>query len=137
MDMNEFNELSQNVVPVVIDARPFGQFSMVDIDEKGGIQVIIKNLLDAGLLNGNTLTCTGQTLEEQVKRLSPPVPDTTVIYNVSNPYKKTGGLRLLGGNLSPEKTAILKLAGVERGLKIMYLKEKRKYLMEKVNFWKH
>ena len=126
MDMNEFNDLSQNVVPVVIDARPFGKFSMVDIDEKGGIQVIIKNLLDAGLLNGNTLTCTGETLEEQVKRLAPPVPDTTVIYNVSNPYKKTGGLRLLGGNLSPEKTAILKLAGVERGLENNVFKGKAK-----------
>ena len=112
MDMKEFNDLSQNIVPVVIDARPFGKFSMVDIDEKGGIQVIIKNLLDAGLLNGNTLTCTGETLKEQVQRLAPPDPDNTVIYNVSNPYKKTGGLRLLGGNLSPEKTEEIKLDGL-------------------------
>ena len=59
MNMKEFNDLSQNIVPVVIDARPFGKYSMVDIDEKGGIQVIIKNLLDSGLLNGDTLTCTG------------------------------------------------------------------------------
>ncbi len=126
MDMKEFNELSQNVVPVVIDARPFGRFSMVDIDEKGGIQVIIKNLLDAGLLNGKTFTCTGETLEEQVKRLAPKDPDKEVIYNVSKPFKKTGGLRLLGGNLSPEKTAILKLAGVEGGLEKNIFKGKAK-----------
>ena len=75
MDMKEFNDLSQNIVPVVIDARPFGKYSMVDIDEKGGIQVIIKNLLDSGLLNGNTLTCTGETLNEQVLRLNPDNPD--------------------------------------------------------------
>tara|TARA_B100000212_G_scaffold290892_1_gene232465 strand:- start:235 stop:1104 length:870 start_codon:yes stop_codon:yes gene_type:complete len=89
---------------------------MVDIDNKGGIQVIIKNLLEAGLLNGETLTCTGETLVEQVERLSPPDPDGEVIYKIENPFKKTGGLRLLGGNLSPEFSAILKLAGVEGGL---------------------
>ena len=69
MNMKEFNDLSQNIVPVVIDARPFGKYSMVDIDEKGGIQVIIKNLLDSGLLNGDTLTCTGETLNKQVLEL--------------------------------------------------------------------
>ncbi len=116
MSMEEFNELSQKIVPVVIDARPFGKYSMVDIDDKGGIQVIIKNLFDAGLINGETLTCTGETLIEQLIRLNPKDPDQKVIYNVKSPFKKTGGLRLLGGNLSPEKTAILKLAGVERGL---------------------
>jgi len=86
------------------------------IDQKGGIQVIIWNLLDSGLLNGDTLTCTGETLNEQVLRLNPDSPDNEVIYHVKSPFKKTGGLRLLGGNLSPENTAILKLAGVERGL---------------------
>ena len=73
MAMEEFNHLSSNV-PVIIDARPFGKYSMVDID-KGGIQVIVKDLLDAGLLNGNTLTCTGETLQEQIDRLSPSKPD--------------------------------------------------------------
>jgi dihydroxy-acid dehydratase len=108
--------LSEKVIPVVVNARPFGKYSMVDIDNKGGIQVIIKNLLEAGLLNGKTLTCTGETLVEQVERLSPPDPDGEIIYKIENPFKKTGGLRLLGGNLSPEFSAILKLAGVEGGL---------------------
>ena len=116
MSPKEFNYLSEKVIPVVINARPFGKYSMVDIDNKGGIQVIIKNLLEAGLLNGETLTCTGETLVEQVERLSPPDPDGEVIYKIENPFKKTGGLRLLGGNLSPEFSAILKLAGVEGGL---------------------
>jgi dihydroxy-acid dehydratase len=116
MSAEEFNHLSQHVVPVLVDARPFGQYSMVDIDDKGGIQVIVKELLDAGLLNGETLTCTGETLAEQVARLDPPAPDGDVIYTVKNPYKPTGGLRVLGGNLSPEFSAVLKLAGVEGGL---------------------
>ncbi len=116
MSPEEFNYLSQHVVPVLVDARPFGNYSMVDIDEKGGVQVIVKELLEAGLLNGETLTCTGETLAQQVDRLDPPNPDGVVIYSVKDPYKQTGGLRVLGGNLSREYSAVLKLAGVEGGL---------------------
>ena len=116
MSFEEFNHLSKNVVPVLVDARPFGKYSMVEVDAKGGVQVFVKDLLDSGLLNGNTLTCTGETLEEQIKRISPKDPDGEVIYTVKKPFKETGGLRLLGGNLSPEYSSILKLAGVEGGL---------------------
>ena len=116
MSPDEFNHLSQHVVPVLTDARPYGQYSMVDIDQKGGIQVVVKTLMQAGLLNGETLTCTGETLAEQIDRLQTADPDGVVIYNVEKPYKPTGGLRVLGGNLSPEFSAVLKLAGVEGGL---------------------
>jgi dihydroxy-acid dehydratase len=112
----EFNHLSQYVVPVLTDARPYGKYSMVDIDRVGGVQVIVRELLEAGLLNGEVMTCTGETLAEQVKRLGARSADGTVIYPVAKPYKPTGGLRVLGGNLSPEFSAILKLAGVEGGL---------------------
>ncbi|MCH9669824.1 MAG: dihydroxy-acid dehydratase [Gammaproteobacteria bacterium] len=116
MSPEEFNFLSEHVVPVLTDARPYGNYSMVDIDDEGGIQVIVKALLDAGLLNGDCMTCTGETLAEQLERLNPPAPDGRVIYPVDAPYKPTGGLRMLGGNLSPEFSAVLKLAGVEGGL---------------------
>lgn len=116
MSPEEFNHLSQNVVPVLTDARPYGRYSMVDIDEKGGVQVIVKALLDAGLLYGDTLTCTGETLAEQITRLNTGDPDGVVVYPVEKPFKSTGGLRVLGGNLSPEFSAVLKLAGVEGGL---------------------
>lgn len=116
MTPEEFNHLSQHVVPVLTDARPYGQYSMVDIDNQGGVQVIVRELLDAGLLNGDVMTCTGETLAEQVARLDAKPVDGTVIYPVAEPYKPTGGLRVLGGNLSPEFSAILKLAGVETGL---------------------
>ena len=117
MTPEEFNHLSSNVVPVLTDARPYGVYSMVDIDRVGGVQVIVRELLEAGLLNGEVMTCTGRTLAEQLADLSTPSPDGQVIYPVNEPYKSTGGLRVLGGNLSPDFSAILKLAGVEGGLK--------------------
>lgn len=116
MTPEEFNHLSQHVVPVLTDARPYGKYSMVDIDSVGGVQAIVRELLEAGLLNGNVLTCTGETLAQQVQRLGAKKADGLVIYPVEKPYKPTGGLRVLGGNLSPEFSAILKLAGVEGGL---------------------
>jgi len=116
MSQDEFNALSHRV-PVLINARPFGFYSMVDIGAKGGLQVIVKQLLDAGYLEGGCLTCTGETLAEQVRRLAPPAPDGDVIHTVKAPFKKTGGLRLLRGNLAPEGGAILKVAGVEGGIK--------------------
>ena len=116
MTPEEFNHLSQHVVPVLTDARPYGKYSMVDIDAVGGVQVIVRELLEAGLLNGDVMTCTGETLSEQVKRLGAKSADGKVIYPVAKPYKPTGGLRVLGGNLSPDFSAILKLAGVEGGL---------------------
>ncbi len=63
--------------------RPIGLYSMVDVEDKGGIQVIVKELLDAGLLDGDTLTCTGETLSQQVARLSPARPDNDVIHPVA------------------------------------------------------
>lgn len=111
----EFNALSHKL-PVLINARPFGTYSMVDIEEKGGLPVIVKELLDGGYLDGNCMTCTGETLAEQIKRLNPPKPDGDVIHPVKKPFKKTGGLRLLSGNLAPKGGAILKLAGVETGM---------------------
>jgi len=116
MTPEEFNHLSQHVVPVLTDARPYGKYSMVDIDKAGGVQVIVRELMDAGLLNGDVLTCTGETLAKQVERLGATRADGKVVYPVEKPYKPTGGLRVLGGNLSPEFSAILKLAGVEGGL---------------------
>lgn len=111
----EFNDLSRKV-PVLVNARPFGKYSMVDIEEKGGLPTIVKELLDAGFLDGSTITCTGETLAEQIKRLNPPAPDGDVIWSVKKPFKPTGGLRMLQGNISPFGGAVIKVAGVERGL---------------------
>jgi dihydroxy-acid dehydratase len=115
LSQEDFNELARRL-PVLVNMRPFGDYSMVDVDAKGGLQVIVRELLEAGFLNGDVLTCTGETLAEQVRRLAPPPPDQDVIYPVEKPFKETGGHRLLRGNLAPEGGAILKVAGVEGGV---------------------
>jgi dihydroxy-acid dehydratase len=115
ISQDEFNRVSRSL-PVLVNARPFGRYSMVDIDAKGGLPVIVRELLTAGLLDGSCLTCTGETLAEQVARLDPPAPDGEVIHPLSAPYKPTGGLRLLRGNLAPDGGAVIKLAGVEGGM---------------------
>ena len=111
----DFNALARRV-PVLVDVRPFGRYFMVDIDAKGGLPVVVKELLDAGFLDGDCITCTGETLAEQVARLDPPQPDDDVVHPVARPYKGTGGLRLLHGNLAPGGGAVIKVAGVEGGL---------------------
>jgi dihydroxy-acid dehydratase len=110
-----FNALARRL-PVLVDAKPFGRHYMADIDARGGLPVIVKELLDAGFLEGDCITCTGETLAEQVRRLDPPTPDHGVIYSVGRPYKDTGGLRLLRGNLAPDGGAVLKVAGLEGGV---------------------
>jgi dihydroxy-acid dehydratase len=111
----EFNRVSRSL-PVLVNARPFGRYSMVDIDAKGGLPVIVAELLAAGLLDGDCVTCTGETLAGQVARLAPPAPDGEVIHPLAAPFKPTGGLRLLRGNLAPDGGAVIKLAGVEGGM---------------------
>jgi dihydroxy-acid dehydratase len=110
----QFNETSRRV-PVLVNARPFGRYSMVDIDRVGGLPVIVRELLDARLIDGTCLTCTGETLAEQTRRLGAPGPDGDVTHAVATPFKPTGGLRALSGNLSPEEVAVIKMAGVEGG----------------------
>jgi dihydroxy-acid dehydratase len=111
----DFNKASRTL-PVLVNARPFGRYSMVDIDAKGGLPVIVRELLDAGVLDGDCLTCTGETLAGQVARLAPPPPDGEVIHSLAAPFKPTGGLRMLRGNLAPDGGAVIKLAGVEGGM---------------------
>ncbi len=115
MSQAEFNTLSRQV-PVLFDARPFGRYSMVDVESSGGLQAIVNELLSAGFLDGDCITCTGETLVEQVRRLEPPLPDQDVIYSVAKPFKATGGLRILRGNLAPDGGAVIKVAGVEGGV---------------------
>jgi dihydroxy-acid dehydratase len=111
----DFNALSRRL-PVLVNMRPFGAYSMVDVETSGGVPAVVRELLSAGYLDEDALTCTGETLGEQVSRLAPPSADHRVIYSAARPFKDTGGLRLLRGNLAPGGGAILKLAGVEGGI---------------------
>src|SRR5665213_3539127 len=91
LSQDEFNELSHRM-PVIVNMRPFGAYSMVDVDAKGGLQVIAHELLQAGFLDGDAITCTGETLAQQLRRLDPPPPDRDVIFPVDKPFKDAGDL---------------------------------------------
>ncbi|RZS87046.1 dihydroxyacid dehydratase [Motilibacter rhizosphaerae] len=99
-------------VPHLGDLKPFGRHVMYDVDRIGGIPVVMKALLDAGLLDGSTLTVTGKTMAENLEELAAPAPDGTVIRQLSNPIHKTGGITILHGTLAPEG-AVVKSAGFD------------------------
>jgi len=99
-------------VPHLADVKPFGQYVMTDIDHVGGIPVVMRLLLDAGLLHGDCLTVTGQTMAENLAQIAPPDPDGKVLRAISEPMHKTGGLTILRGTLAPGG-AVAKTAGFD------------------------
>ena len=99
-------------VPHLADVKPFGRFVMTDIDRVGGIPVVMKALLDAGLLHGDALTVTGRTVAENLADVGPRDPDGEVLRAMSEPIHKTGGLTILSGTLAPEG-AVVKSAGFD------------------------
>ena len=99
-------------VPHLADVRPFGRHLMRDVDRVGGIPVLMKALLDAGLLHGDALTVTGLTLAENLERMDPADPDGTVLRAVSDPLHRTGGITVLLGSLAPDG-AVVKSAGIK------------------------
>jgi len=100
------------MVPHLADVKPFGRFVMTDIDRVGGVPVVMKALLDAGLLHGDCLTATGRTVAENLTDVPPPDPDGHVLRAVSQPIHRTGGLTILRGSLAPEG-AVVKSAGFD------------------------
>ncbi|MCI2959097.1 dihydroxy-acid dehydratase [Agromyces atrinae] len=111
LTLDDFNRIGDKV-PHIGDLKPFGQFVMNDVDRHGGIPVIMKALLDAGLLHGDALTVTGKTVAENLEALNPDPIDGTVIRTLDNPIHKTGGLTILHGSLAPEG-AVVKTAGFD------------------------
>ena len=99
-------------VPHLADVKPFGVHVMTDVDRIGGVPVVMKALLDAGLLHGDVLTVTGKTMAENLAHIDPPDPDGKVVRALSNPFDPTGGITILRGSLAPEG-AVVKSAGFE------------------------
>jgi len=99
-------------VPHLADVKPFGRHVMTDIDRIGGVPVVMKVLLDAGLLDGSALTVTGRTMAENLKLLDAPAPDGTVIRALNDPIHRTGGISILHGSLAPDG-AVVKSAGFD------------------------
>lgn len=108
--LDDFNRIAAKV-PHIADTKPGGKYHMTDIDRVGGVPVVMKHLLDAGLLHGDVLTVTGKTMAENLAELNPPAPDGEVIHPLSNAIHAEGGLNILRGSLAPNG-AVVKVAGL-------------------------
>jgi dihydroxy-acid dehydratase len=110
LTLEDFNRIGAKV-PLLGDLKPFGKFVMTDLDRVGGIPVVLKILLDAGYLHGDTLTVTGKTMAENLVDINPPFPDGVVVHPANSPLSKDVGITILGGSLAPEG-AVCKTAGI-------------------------
>ena len=110
LNLADFNRIAARV-PHIADMKPGGKFHMTDLDRIGGVPVVLKHLLDEGLLHGDCMTVTGKTMAENLALIDPPAPDGTVVYPVSNPINVEGGLNVLTGSLAPNGS-VVKVAGL-------------------------
>ncbi|MDW7745912.1 dihydroxy-acid dehydratase [Halomonas sp.] len=111
LSLADFTEIGRRV-PVVADLRPSGHYMMSELVAIGGIQPLMKTLLEAGLLHGDCLTVTGQTLAENLADVAPYPDDQQIIAPLERPVKAESHLRILYGNLAPEG-AVAKITGKE------------------------
>lgn len=112
LKLEDFNRVGKRI-PHIADTKPGGRFHMTDIDNIGGIPVVMKHLLDAGLLHGDVMTVTGRSLGTELEAHNPPAPDGTVIRPLSNPIHADAGIVVLHGSLAP-KGSVVKVAGLTK-----------------------
>jgi len=110
LSLEDFDQISRRT-PHIGDMKPFGRYHMVDLDRIGGVPVVLRALLDAGLLHGDVMTITGKTMAENLEGVLVPT-DQDVVRPISDPIAPQGGIAVLRGSLSPEG-AVVKIAGVE------------------------
>jgi len=110
LTLEDFHRVGSKL-PLLGDLKPFGKYVMTDVDKVGGIPVILRALLDAGLLHGDCLTVTGKTMAENLKDIKPPDPDGEILKAVKDPLSLGGGITILNGSLTPDG-AVCKTAGV-------------------------
>ena len=111
LTIDDFNVIADRT-PMIADVKPFGRYVMNDIDRVGGIPVVLKALLDIGVLHGDALTVTGKTMAENLASIAPLDPDGTIIFPPKKPIHKTGGLIILKGSLAPDG-CVIKAASVD------------------------
>jgi dihydroxy-acid dehydratase len=109
--LDDFNRIAANV-PHIADTKPHGRYHMTDIDRVGGVQVVLRELLEAGLLHGDCVTVTGKTMAENLAALDPPAPDGDVIHRLQDPIHAQGGIAVLRGSLAPNG-GVVKVAGLD------------------------
>ncbi len=112
LKLEDFNRIADKV-PHIADTKPGGKYHMSDMHRIGGVPVVLKHLLDAGLLHGDVLTCTGKTMAENLADINPPVPDGDVVHPLSDPIHAEGGINILTGSLAP-KGSVVKVAGLTK-----------------------
>jgi dihydroxy-acid dehydratase len=111
LELDDFNKVAARV-PHIADTKPHGAYHMADVDRIGGIPVVMKHLLEAGLLHGDCITVTGKTVAENLAEIDPPEPDGQVVHPLSNPIHAVGGIAVLQGSMAP-KGAVVKVAGID------------------------
>jgi len=111
LDIDDFNRVGRKVAHVA-DMRPHGRYHMTDLDRVGGVPVVMRQLLEAGLLHGDCLTVTGRTVAENLASLDPPAPDGEVVRPLDRPVHAEGGIAVLRGSLAP-KGSVIKIAGID------------------------
>jgi len=109
LTLEDFDEISRRT-PHIGDMKPFGRYHMVDLDRIGGVPVVLRVLLDAGLLHGDVMTVTGRTMAENLADVVVPT-DQDVLRPVAESLAPQGGIAILRGSLSPGG-AVVKIAGV-------------------------
>ncbi|MGA0118356.1 MAG: dihydroxy-acid dehydratase [Ilumatobacteraceae bacterium] len=112
LDLNDFNRIADKV-PHIADTKPGGKYHMSDMHRIGGVPVVLKHLLDAGLLHGDVMTCTGKTMAENLANINPPQPDGDVVHPLSDPIHAEGGINVLTGSLAPNGS-VVKVAGLTK-----------------------
>ncbi len=112
--LDDFNRIGSRV-PHIGDLKPFGKYVMNDVDRQGGLPVLLKALLDAGLLHGDVMTVTGKTMAENLAELNPDPLDGEVLRTLDNPIHATGGITILHGSMAPEG-AVVKTAGFDAAI---------------------
>ena len=109
LNLDDFSRIADKV-PHLGDLKPFGRYVMNDVDRVGGVPVVMRALLDAGLIHGDALTVTGKTVAENLASINPPDIDGKIVRAMDNPIHKTGGITILSGSLAPDG-AVVKSAG--------------------------
>ncbi len=109
LSLDDFDRISRRV-PHLVDVRPAGRFVMSDLDRVGGVPVVLKELLEAGLLHGDCMTVTGKTIAENLEAYAPPAPDGDVVRPFADPIRSEGGTAILYGSVAPEG-CVMKIAG--------------------------
>jgi dihydroxy-acid dehydratase len=112
LTLDDFDRVGRRV-PHVADMKPHGRYHMIDLDRIGGVPVVMRALLEAGVVHGDCLTVTGRTVAENLEALDPAPPDGKVVRPVGQPLHADGGLAILRGSLAPEG-AVVKVAGIDQ-----------------------